>query len=149
MTFPGASARPSDVDLAFWLWIASTLVGLISFFIALPTMGEQIQRAAQQGGQQLPPDMMAFTQVFQIVSLVVGLALAVLFAVKMRAGRNWARIVITVFAAVRVLSALLSLPLVGGVEMILSIVVALLSVAVVVLMFRPDAKAYFASQRSV
>ena len=150
MTFPGASARPSDVDLAFWLWIASTLVGLISFFIALPTMGEQVQRATQlQSGQQLPPDMMAFAQVFQIVTVVVGVALAVLFAVKMRAGRNWARIVITVFAAFRVLSVLLSLSLMGGVEMILSIVAALLSVAVVVLMFRPDAKAYFASQRSV
>jgi hypothetical protein len=153
MTNFGTSVRPQDVNLAFWLWIASLLVAITATLIAIPTMGETAQLAAQQQaaarGTSLSPDaaasMVHLVVVSSIVGSVVGFALNVFFAVKMRAGRNWARIVITVFAVIGVLFTVLGLK--SGLTLALQIVAALLYIATVVLMFRPAAKAYFATAR--
>lgn len=96
-----------------------------------------------------------------VVGAILGLllvALQLLFAVFMRRGRNWARIVLTVFGALGVLGTLIGLA--GGTSTtingqtvqtgsvagtILSLVQAVVIVVAVVLFFRPRATTYFAA----
>jgi len=154
MTSLNTSAQPRDVDMAFWLWVASLLVSLIGQLFGLSATVDGLQDSMQERSTQpLSPDALAsMAHIFFIVIIVVTvlfIALLVFFGVKMRAGRNWARITITVLTALEALSLVNTLMTTGGLEMIASIVSVLLAVAAVVLMFRPDAKAYFAPKSPV
>ena len=154
MTSLNTSAQPRDVDMAFWLWVASLLVSLIGQLFGLSATVNGLQDSMQgRSTQPLSPDALAsMAHIFFIVIIVVTvlfIALLVFFGVKMRAGRNWARITITVLTVLEALSLVNSLMTTGGLEMIASIVSVLLAVAAVVLMFRPDAKAYFAPKSPV
>jgi flagellar biosynthesis protein FlhB len=154
MTSLNTSAQPRDVDMAFWLWVASLLVSLIGQLFGVSATVDGLQDSMQERSTQpLSPDALAsMAHIFFIVIIVVTvlfIALLVFFGVKMRAGRNWARITITVLTALEALSLVNTLMTTGGLEMIASIVSVLLAVAAVVLMFRPDAKAYFAPKSPV
>lgn len=65
----------------------------------------------------------------------------IFFGVKMRAGRNWARIVLTVFAAISIVANLVAA--VTGPTPILSALGVVATAAVIVLMYRPAANPYF------
>jgi hypothetical protein len=154
MTSLNTSTRPRNVDMAFWLWVASLLVSLIAQLFGLSATVDGLQDSMQQRSTQpLSPDALASrAHIFFIAIIVVTVlvtALLVFFGVKMRAGRNWARITITVLTALGVLLLANTLMTAGGLDMITSIVSGLLAVAAVVLMFRPDAKAQFAPKSPV
>ena len=91
---------------------------------------------------------------------LVIVALEVLFAIFMRRGRNWARIVLAVFGTIGVLFALGGLfssssTVVGGHEIVtrsglsttLTVVQAVIIVAAIVMFFRPAANAWFKAPR--
>ncbi|SHK13355.1 hypothetical protein SAMN05443637_1032 [Pseudonocardia thermophila] len=156
--------RPADVETSFKLWIASVIVGLISSVIAFIQMPAMIDAAI--AAQPLPTglsesDLRFGIQIGIVVGIVVGLiflALYLLFVFKMRAGRNWARIVLTVLGALSVLFTLISFGSViqqfsagalGAVSAILTIGQLLLIIAAIVFMWRPAAAAYFSQSRAV
>lgn len=79
-----------------------------------------------------------------IVVAVIFVGLYLLFAMKMRAGRNWARIVLTVLSALSIVSAAsraTSSQLFGWIG-------AALAVVAIVLMFLPASSAYFAASKA-
>lgn len=118
---PGEPRRPGTVEAAFWLAVVvpvvATVLYAVSFFqtqgftrelLAAEFAGGQQELAAQTAANVL----VAFFVVATVV-LVVLTALWIIFGFSLRAGRNWARVTLTVFAAVWVLAALSGL-IVGG-----------------------------------
>jgi hypothetical protein len=108
---PGHIARPTTITIAFWAFIASTLLGLASGAVTLLS-GNSVGQVAQTVIVGDGTDV-ADTQVSQVTTAasagalvfsVIMSLLYVLFAAKVRAGRNWARILLAVIAGLQVLA---------------------------------------------
>jgi hypothetical protein len=129
----GPTSRPRTVDIAFWLYLLTAALGLVGAILniasfasrrqlAIDVMQRQLDKQGQSG--VVPPGTFgAILDVLFAVGLVLGvifLAAYVLFALFVRRGANWARIVLTVFAGLALVGTLLSLlslvPLPGGAE---------------------------------
>jgi hypothetical protein len=152
MTEPRPSDPPRDVTRAFWLWIAGLVVSIGNLLVALPNANEAIARATAQPGGSAPGTRLTADQLHSIahtglvatlVFTVVLDAVLVLFAVKMRAGRNWARVVITIYTAVQVI--MLAFTSTHGVlqPVLGSLSGALALAAAVLLYYRPETRGYF------
>jgi hypothetical protein len=112
-----------------WLWIAYLTLDVVLAVVAMT-----LARSAIDGGvsrQQIA---------IVVVALLVDVAVLV-FAVLMRGGRNWARIVLAVVGGLRVLILLFILIAGAGGPMVA--VLFLLVAAAVTTMFVPAANAWF------
>jgi len=149
---PTRPAPPRAVRTAFTLWIASIIVGLLagtlSFALTNPlaASGQRMHAGATSGVSQAQLD--TILNVSLIIGAVFGvlfLALEVFFVVKMRAGRNWARIVLTVLAGLDVLVTLLGILIQRsvGVTQVLGVLPLVLIVAATMFMYRGTANPYF------
>lgn len=103
---PGAAGPvtpPQQVNIAFWLYIVGAALSLISLIVSLATIGslkDDLQRQLAAQGQQISDGALNATVTASItVAIVFGIlyiAAYVLFAVFMRRGANWARIVLLI-----------------------------------------------------
>lgn len=130
--------RPKEVDISFWLWIGYIMVSLLGAILTFSQFGDVRQQAidnALRADPTIDPEFLESTfDAFLVFGLVFGLvlvALVLFFIFKMRAGRNWARIVLTVIGAIIVLGGLFSLTL-GRAEPALSLVTSVLSTLLVI-----------------
>lgn len=151
----GAAATPKEVQTAFRLWIANIVLGVVGSLLSLLIFDDLVAM------DELPPGLTPEQAVLAasiglIFGTLVFLGLGLLFAFKMRAGRNWARITLTVLGSIAVLFSLLSFgdsPGVAGVGqttvlfVVISVIQILLIVAAIFFMFRPAAAQYFAAPR--
>lgn len=103
-------ARPSTVNISFWLWMAGAAVSVIAMFI---TLNSDVWKDALAVGGGFDAatgmDTASLIKMTKIIAISVALilvALYIFFALKMYFGRNWSRIVLTVLGAITVLSAL-------------------------------------------
>ncbi|MCG8915460.1 hypothetical protein L6E12_06630 [Actinokineospora sp. PR83] len=146
-------SRPKPVDTAFTLWIANAALSLIAFVVSLTIGGDALREAAREsaraGGGNLS-DSEIDTAVsaglaFSGVIAVLFFALYLLFAFKMRAGRNWARITLTVLGALGLISSLFGL--LGGTLDGLSIVLTIIQIALIgtaiFMMWQKESTHYF------
>ncbi|SEF20128.1 hypothetical protein SAMN05421837_101239 [Amycolatopsis pretoriensis] len=145
-----APARPSTVEGAFWAFIASTVIGLVGGFLIFASrdaIADTLRNSNRQSGGSLTDaqidQAVTITMVVALVIAVVIAALYLLFAFKLRAGRNWARIVLTVITALQLLSVLVGQTTVLG---YISVVVAVIGV---VLSFLTPSNAYFAAAKPI
>jgi hypothetical protein len=151
--YPSAASMPSTtkgpapqrIVIASWLIIAAGVVSLISTILSSlnPVAALTPDQRAQFESSGVSPESLG--GIFTAVGVVIGLvfaALYVLLALMIRKGKNWARITLTVLAALSLLGFLLGL--VGGVPgTLLSTLGLLLVVAGAVLCFlKPDSE-YF------
>ncbi|WP_334171386.1 hypothetical protein [Sinomonas sp.] len=121
-SFPGMPAprrldRPATVNTAFWCLVASAVLPLL----AVPVQAQIAQKSVNialaemtiRSRQPLPPglaeQMQGFIEPTLWVSALIGAAIGVLIALGIRSGRNWVRILQTVFASLSVLGALLGI----------------------------------------
>jgi hypothetical protein len=137
-------SRPITVVGAFWCFLATTVIGLVS--AALIVLDKKpVEDAAHDVNlpQGVDADRIAdaSTIVVAVFSVIIAL-LFVLFAVKLRAGRNWARIVLTVVTALDVVSILVN----GG--SVLGYVGLVFAVFGVALSFAPASNAYFVGTKA-
>ncbi|BCW60059.1 MULTISPECIES: hypothetical protein [Micrococcaceae] len=147
---PGPTAVPPMVNYAFWMIIAAGILSAISSLLLATTGADAFINAMnQQAGQQgteLPEGslegMRGVIGVSAIVGAIVGLGLYALVAFPVRKGKNWARILGTVFAAISVLG-LTSLFQFGATYGILQLIVILLGVAAIVMLYLPASAPYF------
>ncbi|WP_433266067.1 hypothetical protein ACQPZF_39800 [Actinosynnema sp. CS-041913] len=161
---PPASPPPKLVDLARWLWIASAVVGLGRFLVQLADREMLIDqlRAQQPGLSQDELDAAASGGI--VFGLLLGGLLVLVYALlanRMAGGRNWARIVLTVFGGAGiVLGVVRTLAVASGVAAAFGLVISpvdlvfgLITMAVdavaLVLMYLPSVSGHFRSQRSV
>ena len=139
---------PTTVNTAFWLYIASALLSVISGIITISLVGgdhaaivRQLQNSnADLHGQNI--DTLANAAVgvaigVSIVTLIFWAVTFVLFAFLMRRGANWARIVLTVLTAL----SLVNIPNGFGTA---ALQVVLSIVAVILIWLRPS-NAWFAA----
>ncbi|QCQ92327.1 hypothetical protein [Rhodococcus sp. SGAir0479] len=164
---PAAPERrpvPADVTTAFQLWFAVIALGVVYLVAALmfvhsdrATFVDQLmdELAKQQPGLEVSRSevdqllTLGLVGTGVVLALVLG-GLTVLFAFKMRKGRNWARMVLTMAGVFTVFSAIPTVfgagaatgtaALVMGGAGILQAVVA---VGAIVLMHRKESNAYF------
>jgi hypothetical protein len=141
-----APPRPGTVEGAFWAFIAAPVIGLIGGLLIFgnrdkiaSTMRETNR---QRGGNLTDAQIDQAVNVTMITAVVIAAiiaALYLLFAFKLRAGRNWARIVLTVLAALQLLSVLTGQSTIAGYVAVLAAVIG------VVLSFTGPSNAYFAA----
>ncbi|MGO4534734.1 hypothetical protein [Leifsonia sp. 2MCAF36] len=108
------SAPPRTVEIAFWLFVAGAVLSVISGIITLATIGNQrnqIADALKNSSQSAKIDVQSATDaiiagatVWAIITLIFWAVTFVLFAVFMRRGANWARIVLTVLTVLSLLN---------------------------------------------
>ena len=149
---PAAPAvAPNTVNIAFWLYIASAALSVISGIVGIITVSAGRQaaiNAIQRQGANLhgmSVDAVANIAItvavtVAIVTLVFWAIAFVLFAYFMRRGANWARIVLTVLTGLSLLNIIAAFGL-GALQVAASIV------AVVLMWLRPSTE-YFNAVRA-
>ncbi len=117
---PAATHRPTTINVAFWIAIITPIVVTLltagAMFSVTQVIDDIVASADVETTSPNSPDpasvanaalMVLFGFVIFIYAVLTGLW--ILFGFKMRAGRNWARITLTVFAGIWILFMLPSL----------------------------------------
>lgn len=134
------SQRPKQITWASWAFWISLVLGYASVFL-----GDMLdQSIAEFSGEER-----TFAMGGIIVVMVITTVLYLWFIQRMRAGRNWARIVLLVFTVLGLLSELM--PDGGGVELsplwlAVRVLDVLLQIGAIVLMFTPPGSGWFRQQ---
>lgn len=153
--FRSTPEPPGSVQAAFWIYLLTALLSLVGVVVALTgkTYDKAIIDAASVGSF---PDAMSAQQVITLartVSIVVGMVFLLLFlfcALMMRAGRSWARIVLTVLSVLSILTVsstgsvkVNNRTYSSAMSLISGWVGAALAVLAIVFMFMAASNAYF------
>lgn len=154
--------RPKAVDVAFGLWLVVILFAAASQVISWWTSAAMMTRIMQRTGLGVQGDAHAMwfgTGLFnstRYVGAFFGIAMLVILvfaAVYMRRGRNWGRVVLTVFGALfglgGIFSGLMVLSLLGftgifAVQIVISLLGVPLAILGIVSMFLSGTDRYFA-----
>lgn len=147
---PPAGPPPKDVQTSVKLWFASIALALVAGLLSLLFTDRDVARQALLDSDAGLSASQADTAVtISVIGgfffVVVIAALQLLFVFKMRAGRNWARIVLTVLGALAVIFGLFGFTAGFTIGSLVNLVSILLIVGAIVLMYRPAASAYFAA----
>lgn len=141
-----AGPRPRSVDLAvnlIWAAVALTIVSTIVGFLQLD---DAVQTALESdtSGTLTEGAARAGVIAFIVIFLVIGVGIYALLAIFIKRGKNWARIVFTVLAAIFLLLGIFGL---GSDQSALSLVVGLaqigLTAATLFFLWKPESSAYF------
>jgi heme exporter protein D len=151
------------VTYAFYCWLATAVVSIIGLILTLtsPIWDLAVNAATRQNNVSLQgtsvQSLINTLKIFTVVIALIFVAVYLLFAFKMYAGRNWARIVLTVFGALTLLSAFTptSRSVTVGSEVYnintgawAGYVTALLALIGIVLMFLAPSNKYFAESKT-
>jgi NADH:ubiquinone oxidoreductase subunit 6 (subunit J) len=132
---------------------AGAVVSAITFVIGLLTVGTTRTTLKKAYPKYTAHQISALVTVDVVIAIVVGLLSIGLWLWLARAcnrGRNWARITGTVLFGLDTLLILLSVSrLKAGVGVLVDLVIWLIGLAAVVLLWRKESSAYFASQPRV
>jgi hypothetical protein len=139
-----ADGVPKLVNIAFWLIVASGVVWLLSLLLSIgsldtPAMRDMFEEQMAASGanvsfNDIKPVLVGTILVFAVISA----GLYALVALNVRKGKNWARILGTVFAALSLLSLF---PLSIGTLAVLA------GVAGIVMLYLPTTSPYFRKQQ--
>jgi hypothetical protein len=147
--YPAGQQQTSDgvpklVNIAFWLIVASGVVWLLSLLMSIgtldtPAVRDMFQEQMAASGadvnfNEIKPFLVGTIVVFAVISA----ALYALVALNVRKGKNWARILGTVFAALSVFSLF---PLSIGTLAVLA------GIAGIVMLYLPATSPYFRKQQ--
>ncbi|NUT72699.1 hypothetical protein [Pseudarthrobacter sp. C4D7] len=141
----GSNGVPQLVNISFWLLIASAAIFVISMLTGLTQLDDpQFRQAFEQqvqasGAGVTYDDIKSVIAGTLVVFAIIGAALYLLVAFFIRKGKNWARILGTVFAALSILG-LFGVPSFGTLGTVLGI-------AAIVLLYLPAAAPYFRKQQ--
>lgn len=149
---PLRETPPKEVEISFWLWIATLVLAVIGAVTAYSQINQIRANAIDQALTQNPAaDRSVIERTLTIgldVAVVVGLLFVIakfIFVFFMRGGRNWARIVLAVLGGLAVLFGLIGLAIGGG--SVTGLLQLLLLIGAIVTMFLPPANAWFQPRR--
>ncbi len=145
-------AAPDDVQKSFMLWLVSIGIGVLGAIvgIAFADRDKAIDEAMKNGSDLTRDQASSLVNgilVGTVVIVLIILALELFFVFKMRAGKNWARIVLTVLGVLGILSALYGLTAGLTFGVLLNLISMLVVIAAIVFMFKPAASAYFSQPK--
>lgn len=139
----GSNGVPQLVNISFWLIIASAAIYVIAMLTGLSTLDDPAMRGPID--DQLEGSGVSYEEVkgvltgSLVVFAIIGAALYLLVAFFVRKGKNWARILGTVFAALSIFG-LFGVPSIGTLGTVAGIVA-------IVLLYLPKAAPYFRKQQ--
>jgi ABC-type uncharacterized transport system permease subunit len=105
---PSKPAVPTTITTSFYCYLASTVVSVVSALLLLgskDTIADRLRSSNTSGLTENQINQAA--QIGLVIAVVVALLFALIYlwlAFKLRAGRNWARITLTVLTALQVIS---------------------------------------------
>ena len=140
----GTAGTPKLVNTAFWLIVAAGAVWVLSLLMAIgmvdsPEMRAQFEEQMAGSGAEIRyEDLKGFLVGSIVVFAVISAGLYALVALNVRKGKNWARILGTVFAALSLLSI---------VPLSLGTLAVLLGIAGIVMLYLPATSPYFAKRQ--
>lgn len=102
MTTTVSTARPTTVTASFYLWLINVVLGLIGAVMLFVLSGSAEVAGATETTAAIGTAVFITAAVIAVVLAVV--QLVVVF--QMNAGKNWARIVLLVLAALQVVGAI-------------------------------------------
>ncbi|GAA0505247.1 hypothetical protein GCM10011581_32810 [Saccharopolyspora subtropica] len=157
---------PQSLLRARWLWIGAVLIGMVQAFVQLvdrPRLIAQLRQLQPELGQE-ELDAAANSGIMFTFLLKAMILLAyVLLSRRMLEGRNWARVVLTVFGGFGVFNALvtvLTVAVVGpdlirelsgvtitGADVAFSLAVMAADLAAIVLMYLPESNRFMRAAR--
>lgn len=145
---PAPVAMPPSVHWASIAMIARTAISIVSVLIVLARL-DTITDEVLARNNTLDRDAAKAAVIFgSVIALVISLLLLGL-ALMVRRGRNWARIVAIVLAALGILGGLFSYAQpYGGAVTLLDTVNLLLAIATLVLLVVPQSNEYFKARRA-
>jgi hypothetical protein len=148
--------RPRAIDTAFQLTLAGILLGSVGTVVTTLLDHEEVVRLIRRmlsgaGQPYTEADVLGMIVPFRIaggVGVAVSALLLGLVALRMRAGRNWARVVLTGFALLSMINFLSAVTSSGAaLDLIWSLGGVAFSVAAVIYLFRPESGRFFAEQK--
>jgi ABC-type multidrug transport system permease subunit len=105
---PSKPPVPNTINVAFYCYVVSTVIGIVSALLLLGSKNDIADQLRRSNTAGLTEDQIqSAAQVALIVAVVIALLFALVYlwlAFKLRAGRNWARITLTVLTALQVVS---------------------------------------------
>ncbi|MDQ0866682.1 hypothetical protein [Arthrobacter globiformis] len=131
---------PQLVNYSFWLIIAAGVLSLLNLLVTIPTLDDPAMRSTFEeqlrgSGQDIAfEDIKGFIIGTMVVFALIGAGLYALVAFNVRKGKNWARILGTVFAALSVFSLF---------PLGLNTLVGVLGIAAIIMLYLPGAAPYF------
>ncbi|MBA0124299.1 hypothetical protein H0B56_01950 [Haloechinothrix sp. YIM 98757] len=144
--------RPRPVQVAFVLWMIYVGISLVVLVLGAVMVNDATRSVGVEGS--LAAEQMRGAAVVTLVLTLILIVATGLVALPMRNGANWARIVLTVLAALVIIGTLLSLPGLdqraeaGGLGVAhgtLSMLSVLPVVAALVSMYRSESNSFFRS----
>jgi cell division protein FtsW (lipid II flippase) len=131
--------RPKQVAWASWLLWASVLLGFVTLYVS-----DDVSRSMEE----MDEEMRGLMRVFMIVFMAVTVAIYLWCIDRMRAGRNWARVVLLAFLLLGITSDLMPGEFEESAAYIgLRAIDLVLQVAAMVLMFRAPGSEWFRPHR--
>lgn len=151
----GTLVRPKAIDSAFQAVIASIGISALGTIFTVLLDRPAITGLVTEILESMPPEqrtsVSAMVGAFQAIlgiSIAVFVGLFVLFAVKMRTGRNWARVLLTIYTMVGVWSFLSAIATEGAeLSLMWSLAEVAFGVTAVIYMYRPESTRYFAEHK--
>ncbi|MER1995870.1 MAG: hypothetical protein ABTA24_05160 [Arthrobacter sp.] len=150
---PPAPVRPKQVDLGFWLLIAAAVTSVISIPVTLAWMNSEdfrnsfVETSTVALSASELDAVIAFSTTLSIFFAVVSIAVAVLVALFIRKGHNWARIIATVFAVLGLIG-LTNLTGAGALMAVLTVLGVVLPVVAVILLWMKPSTEYFKGSKA-
>ena len=141
----GSTGVPQLVNISFWLLIASAAIFVISMLTGLTQLDDPVfrqtfeQQVEGTGAGVTYEDMKGVIAGTLVVFAIIGAGLYLLVAFFIRKGKNWARILGTMFAALSIFG-LFGVPSLGTLG-------TLLGIAAIVLLYLPASAPYFRKQQ--
>jgi hypothetical protein len=148
--------RPKAIDTAFLFTVTGIVLGsigtVLSTLVDRARIARMVRDALSRSGEPYTEaDVLAMIGPFRIAGAITIAAVAgllVLVAVKVRAGRNWARLLLTMFALVGVFDFVSAVSAEGAaLVLIWNLAAVAFGVAAVIYLFRPESSTYFAQRR--
>jgi hypothetical protein len=146
---PSAPNPPREILGAFWGYVIAAVAGLVSGLLILGSkqeIADALRNANTQGTRLTETQIDQAATITMIIALVISVVFALLyllFAFKLKAGRNWARIVLTIIAVL----ALISL-VAGSGGTIAGYIGEVAAVVAAVLSYLPNSNAYIAAAKA-
>jgi hypothetical protein len=134
------------VNTSFWLIIAAGALWVISMLVSLgtldtPAVRDMFEQQMATSGAQLDFESIKGVLIGTIVVFaLISAGLYALVAFNVRKGKNWARILGTVFAALSIFNII---------PLSLATLAALVGIAAIVLLYLPAASPYFQKRQSL
>jgi hypothetical protein len=148
-------SRPRELDISAWCWLAAIAIGLaaaivetllLSFQALAPALHEMAQAGEPIDAGQLRRSFPLVKGVAVAVTVVTH-AVWVLFVLKCRAGRHWARTLLAVLGLIWLVYTLASVPQLPVGQLLAALAETLAVISAGYYMFRPACNKYFAALR--